>query len=79
MLTIHSKTLDGISIQYNASTYWLIGDALLFYQSGLDPNATHEITLTHMGNAPYFALSLNRFTVYQPNSTNQDARYVQLQ
>lgn len=70
MILIPYQSLDGAQYEYNASTWWLIGNALLFYQSGLDPNETHSLTLTNMGTASYFALTLNDITVYKPNSTD---------
>ena len=42
----HEQTLDGVTSNYNASTMWLIGDALLFYSDGLDSQATHTVNIT---------------------------------
>ncbi|KAI0772212.1 hypothetical protein BC629DRAFT_1595424 [Irpex lacteus] len=64
-------SLDGVVTVHNASTWWLMGDALLFYQSNLDPEATHTIQLANMGT-PNDKLSLNYFTVYTPNGTALD-------
>lgn len=40
------QNLDGNVSTYNASTMWLIGDALLYYQEGLDPQTTHTVNIT---------------------------------
>ncbi|EMD40726.1 hypothetical protein CERSUDRAFT_103104 [Gelatoporia subvermispora B] len=53
---------------YNASTMWLIGDSLLFYQTGLDPTQPHTIELANTGPNG-MALSLNSITVWAPNTT----------
>ncbi|KAJ8494523.1 hypothetical protein ONZ51_g2287 [Trametes cubensis] len=42
----YDVTLDGVTSNYNASTMWLIGDALLFYSDGLDSQATHTVNIT---------------------------------
>ncbi|KAI0778676.1 hypothetical protein BD413DRAFT_114678 [Trametes elegans] len=42
----YDVTLDGETSSYNASTMWLIGDSLLFYQDGLNPNTTYNFSLT---------------------------------
>ncbi|KAI0639897.1 hypothetical protein C8Q77DRAFT_1225406 [Trametes polyzona] len=42
----YDVNLDGTDSGYNASTMWLIGDALLFYQDGLDPTKTHTVNIT---------------------------------
>ncbi|TBU42207.1 hypothetical protein BD309DRAFT_991860 [Dichomitus squalens] len=42
----YDVTLDDATTSYNESTMWLIGDALLFYQDGLDPSATHTVNIT---------------------------------
>lgn len=71
-----SQSLDGVKSSYNSSTYWLIGDALLFYQSNLDPNVTHQIELVNTGDGTYFAMSLNYITLWKPNATDLIAEYV---
>lgn len=40
------QNLDGNVSTYNGSTMWLIGDALLYYQEGLDPQTTHTVNIT---------------------------------
>ncbi|KAI0086897.1 hypothetical protein BDY19DRAFT_995341 [Irpex rosettiformis] len=67
----YNVSLDGVTSVYNASTWWLMGDALLFYQSNLDPGQTHTIQLANTGS-PNDKLSLNYFTVYTPNATALD-------
>ena len=60
---------------YNSSTYWLIGDTVLFYQI-LIPSETYQVTLTNTGNQNYFQMTLNYFTVWMPNTTDLAARCV---
>ncbi|KAH9858295.1 hypothetical protein C2E23DRAFT_865199 [Lenzites betulinus] len=43
---VYDVSLDGNVDTYNASTMWLIGDTLLFYQEGLDASATHTVNIT---------------------------------
>ncbi|KAI0772211.1 hypothetical protein BC629DRAFT_745896 [Irpex lacteus] len=60
----YNVTMDGaVSPIYNASTWWLMGDTVLFYQSNLDPQKTHTLELANLGT-PGDKLSLNYFTVY---------------
>ena len=63
------KTLDGVQKQYNASTYWLIGDAQLFWESGLDPTQSHQIELINTAGSG-MVMSLNDFTVYAPDNSS---------
>ncbi|OJT08456.1 hypothetical protein TRAPUB_639 [Trametes pubescens] len=42
----YDVNVDGNVSTYNASTMWLIGDALLYYQEGLDPQITHTVNIT---------------------------------
>ncbi|KAI0685342.1 hypothetical protein BC835DRAFT_1310039 [Cytidiella melzeri] len=68
----YNVTLDGVaSSVHNASTWWLMGDTVLFYQSNLDPQETHTIEMANMGT-PNDKLSLNYFTVFMPNKTSLD-------
>ncbi|KAI0962335.1 hypothetical protein AcV7_001202 [Taiwanofungus camphoratus] len=61
---LYNVSLDGVSTQYNGSTMWMIGDALLFYQDGLDPNRTHTLELIDTaGDGTRF--TLNSVTVYE--------------
>ena len=59
--------------QYNASTFWLVGNAQLFWQSGLDPNEPHQIEIINAAGAG-MVVSLNDFTVYAPNSESSVSR-----
>ncbi|KAH9858676.1 hypothetical protein C2E23DRAFT_799596 [Lenzites betulinus] len=81
---VYEVSLDGQPATYNASTMWFIGDALLYYQDGLDPNATHSITVSPtVGEGLKFWL--NTVTVFtddpseagglvtSPSSTTQSA------
>ncbi|KAI0822363.1 cytochrome P450 [Trametes gibbosa] len=82
---VYDVSLDGQPTTYNASTMWFIGDALLYYQDGLDPNATHKITVSpNVGSGLKFWL--NTVTVFtddpseagglvsSPSSNNQPAQ-----
>lgn len=61
------KELDGMTYSgFNASTYWIAPDAVLFYQDGLDEGATHSIKITNTANG--MDLAINSFTVYGFNS-----------
>lgn len=62
------QTLDGMPRQFNASTYWLVGNAQLFWESGLDPDEPHQIELINTGGAD-MVMTLNDFTVYGANSS----------
>ncbi|KAJ3483158.1 hypothetical protein NLI96_g6503 [Meripilus lineatus] len=66
--SLYNVSLDGVETQYNASTWWLIGDTVLYYKSGLDPNKTHTLNITHEGNVGS-AFSLNDITLYTTNSS----------
>ena len=46
---------------------WLIGDVLMFYQFGLDPSTTHNVTLTASGVQTDFRF--NSLVVFTPNNT----------
>ncbi|KAL6304916.1 hypothetical protein BKA93DRAFT_848112 [Sparassis latifolia] len=70
---IYNVTLDGISTQYNGSTMWLVSDALLFYQSGLNADQTHTLEL--ISTAPNsYNLWLNSITAFAPNITTPNPR-----
>ncbi|KAJ6528001.1 hypothetical protein DFH09DRAFT_1186236 [Mycena vulgaris] len=59
---VYTVDLDGRKTSYNASTYWKIPDALRFFQAGLDPTATHTLTLANP--SAQMTLSLNSITLY---------------
>ncbi|KAJ6520245.1 hypothetical protein C8R45DRAFT_954435 [Mycena sanguinolenta] len=59
---LYTVSLDGSETTCNGSTFWQVPNALLYYQGGLDPNATHKITLTNA--TPQMKLALNSMTVY---------------
>ncbi|THH29340.1 hypothetical protein EUX98_g4844 [Antrodiella citrinella] len=56
------------SSEYNASTNWLVGDALLYYYSGLDPTKNYEVQVSNSGGDGT-TLTLGDFTVFQSNIT----------
>ncbi|KAJ6489915.1 hypothetical protein C8R45DRAFT_1138813 [Mycena sanguinolenta] len=59
---IYSVSLDGSTNSYNGSTFFQVPDALLFYESGLDPANNHTISLTNV--SPGMNLALNSIRVY---------------
>ncbi|EPQ60107.1 hypothetical protein GLOTRDRAFT_123864 [Gloeophyllum trabeum ATCC 11539] len=64
---VYSVTLDGQSVASpNGSTWWIIPDALLYYQDGIDPNQTHTLNITNTSAGENFWL--NSITIYKPNS-----------
>ncbi|KIP10067.1 hypothetical protein PHLGIDRAFT_85480 [Phlebiopsis gigantea 11061_1 CR5-6] len=63
----YNVILDGVQRQYNASTFWLVGDTQLFWESGLDPTESHHIEIINAAAAG-MVMSLNDFTVYAPNT-----------
>ncbi|KAI0830807.1 hypothetical protein BC628DRAFT_1416306 [Trametes gibbosa] len=65
---VYDVSLDGNVDTYNASTMWLIGDTLLFYQEGLDPSITHTVNITpKVGDGVKFWL--NSVTVLADENT----------
>ncbi|OSC97399.1 hypothetical protein PYCCODRAFT_1471905 [Trametes coccinea BRFM310] len=55
-------------VTYNASTMWFIGDALLYYMDGLDPNATHTVNVEpKVGDGLKFWL--NTITVFTDDAS----------
>ncbi|EIW53594.1 uncharacterized protein TRAVEDRAFT_52716 [Trametes versicolor FP-101664 SS1] len=57
---------DQAAVTYNASTMWFIGDALLYYQDGLDPTKTHTINVLPTVGAG-LKFWLNTVTVFTDN------------
>lgn len=57
------KTLDNTSYSgFNASTFWIAPDAIIFYQDGLNESQPHTINITNTADSMF--LSLNSFTVF---------------
>lgn len=54
------------SSSFNASTNWLVGDSLLYYYSGLDPDKSYEVQIDNSAGDGT-SLTLNDFTVFQSN------------
>ncbi|GBE77513.1 hypothetical protein SCP_0103880 [Sparassis crispa] len=70
----YNVSLDGINSQYNASSYWLIGDSLLFYQRGLDVNETHYLDVIDTSpNGDKFIL--NYITVFNKNTIEPSSNF----
>ncbi|KAJ7292901.1 hypothetical protein C8J57DRAFT_1210596 [Mycena rebaudengoi] len=60
---LYTVSLDGGSEStYNGSTFWKVPDALLFFQSGLDPTKSHTVTLKNL--TPKMKLALNSIRTY---------------
>ncbi|PCH34098.1 hypothetical protein WOLCODRAFT_94833 [Wolfiporia cocos MD-104 SS10] len=57
-----SSSVSSAPSQYNGSTVWKIGSALLFFQAGLDPNQTYSLDIM---NSDGLNLMLNSVTVYK--------------
>jgi len=56
-------SMDGAAGKtYNASTFWKVPDAVLFFESGLDPTKNHSIKITN--TTPQMKLALNSIRVY---------------
>ena len=62
---------------YNASTMWLIGDALLYYQDGLDPTATHTVSINPNvgGGLKFWLNSVTVFGASNVTGTGTGGRY----
>jgi len=43
----YNISLDGYSAQYNGSSYWKVGETLLYFQSGLQVSQNHSIQLVN--------------------------------
>ncbi|KAI0347725.1 hypothetical protein BDW22DRAFT_1424000 [Trametopsis cervina] len=63
----YNVTLNNITETYNSSTWWLVPDATLFYQSNLDPAREYDLTMLNTGMQSYFKMSFSSFTVYEPS------------
>ncbi|KAJ3486282.1 hypothetical protein NLI96_g4351 [Meripilus lineatus] len=68
---VYNVFLDDELTQYNASTWWLIGNTTLYYQSGLNPNKTYTLNVAHEGDSEFFSFSLNDITVWTVGSSDQ--------
>ncbi|KAJ6582160.1 hypothetical protein B0H19DRAFT_1061606 [Mycena capillaripes] len=63
---LYSVSLDdGVPQNYNASTFWLVANTVIFFQSGLNPNVTHTLNLIDMSEGG--TLTLSSVTAYQIN------------
>ncbi|KAI0347726.1 hypothetical protein BDW22DRAFT_1349787 [Trametopsis cervina] len=66
----YNVTLNDATEAYNASTWWLVPDATLFYQSNLDPAREYNLTMVNTGMQDYFKMTFSSFTVYEPTGTD---------
>lgn len=42
----YTVTMDGNANTYNGSSYWKVGETLLYFQSGLDSTKSHVVQLS---------------------------------
>ncbi|KAJ7705610.1 hypothetical protein B0H17DRAFT_672082 [Mycena rosella] len=74
---LYSVSIDNVVPQvYNASTFWLVANTVIFFQSGLDPGRMHTLNATNMsGGGQNFTLSsVILYQVDAPiSSSNQTA------
>ncbi|KAL4252452.1 hypothetical protein ABKN59_002705 [Abortiporus biennis] len=70
----YNVSLNGASKTYNASTIWSIGDSVLFYQSGLDPQSNYTIEMINAPGGLGGKMTINDITLYTPsNATSTDS------
>ncbi|OBZ79384.1 hypothetical protein A0H81_01268 [Grifola frondosa] len=68
----YNVTVDGTTSVFNGSTMWLVGDALLYYQDGMDPTQNHTLEIIpKTGDGLKFWL--NSITVYTVNEASASA------
>ncbi|KAJ3556494.1 hypothetical protein NM688_g1997 [Phlebia brevispora] len=61
----YNVTLNGTTSTYNGSTWWLVGNTVLAFKSGLDPSKPYTLELVN-AISPY-KLTLSSFTLYGSN------------
>ncbi|KAF7794350.1 hypothetical protein EIP86_005484 [Pleurotus ostreatoroseus] len=61
----YNVTLDGVTSTHNGSTWWLVGNTMLAFSSGLDPSKFHVLEIVD-AISPY-KLTLNSVTLYGTN------------
>ncbi|KAF7301761.1 hypothetical protein MIND_00741700 [Mycena indigotica] len=55
---LYSVSVDNsVPQQMNGSTFWLVPDTVLFFQSGLDPDRSHSVNITNLSANGKFTLS----------------------
>lgn len=64
---IYTVELDGNLYQYNASSWWINPDAVLFYQDGLDEDSMHSLRIINSAGSG-MNVALNSVTVYKSES-----------
>ncbi|TDL28167.1 hypothetical protein BD410DRAFT_348751 [Rickenella mellea] len=62
----YSVSLDGNVDTYNGSTFWMVPDALLYFQDGLDESEMHSLNITNLDESEF---SLNSITIYASRIT----------
>ncbi|KAJ6618194.1 hypothetical protein B0H10DRAFT_1268239 [Mycena sp. CBHHK59/15] len=60
---LYSVSLDGVENTYNASTFWLVPDTIIFFQAGLDPDKSHTVNATNLSEGS--KLTLSSVTIYE--------------
>ncbi|KAL4252453.1 hypothetical protein ABKN59_002704 [Abortiporus biennis] len=67
--SLYNMSLNGASELYNASTFWLMSNTVLYYQSGLDPKTNYTLKMINAGGAGS-TMTINDFTLFSPNLTS---------
>ncbi|KAG8851146.1 hypothetical protein FRB96_009487 [Tulasnella sp. 330] len=60
---LYTITMDGHTNTYNGSSYWKVGETLLYFQSGLDPSTSHVVELSDASQTS--ALTVTRMEVWE--------------
>ncbi|KAJ7176804.1 hypothetical protein C8R46DRAFT_1346756 [Mycena filopes] len=58
---------DDVPQKFNGSTFWLVPNTVIFFQSGLDPSKTHTLNMTNESAGGKFTLS--SIVTYQGNGS----------
>ncbi|KAJ7911620.1 hypothetical protein B0H13DRAFT_2008975 [Mycena leptocephala] len=68
---LYSVSLDGVPQIYNGSTFWLVTDTVIFFQSGLDPTRVYALDMINMSGGGKLTLSsVVTYQVDQPQPPN---------
>ncbi|KZV90218.1 hypothetical protein EXIGLDRAFT_127314 [Exidia glandulosa HHB12029] len=74
--TNYIADLNGVQNTYNASTYWLVGDTVMFFQDNLDPTQEYTLTLIHAMSGPDYKFTFSSFKVWKPIDAAEHSKYV---
>jgi len=56
---------------FNASTWWLISDSILYYADNLD-EGEHTIKMIHLADQAYWGSTFTSFEVWRPEGSGSD-------